>query len=102
VWLNVGAQYSLNTNLQANSNLSKYLSLCVLSPTPVNPTMNIVPPGVGPAQPANCSYQSFFSDASNDPFSERYATALSSYNANLDNANIASHIDMVTIFGHNI
>ena len=52
--------------------------------------MNIVPPGVGPAQPANCSYQSFFSDASNDPFSGQYANALSSYNANPDNANIAS------------
>jgi len=55
------AQYSLNTNLQANST-SINLKFCVLSPTPIYPIMNIVPPGVGPAQPAFCSYQSFFSD----------------------------------------
>jgi len=50
--------------------------------------MNIVPPGVRPGQPALCSYQSFFSDAANDPFGGQYATALASYNANPDNAAI--------------
>jgi len=50
--------------------------------------MNIVPPGVGPAQPTLCSYQSFFSDAANDSFGGQYATALASYNANPDNAAI--------------
>jgi len=61
----------------------------MLSPTPVNSTMNVVPPGVGPAQPARCSYQAFFSDAANDPFGCQYATTLSSYNTNPDsNPNI--------------
>jgi len=50
--------------------------------------MNCVPPGVGPAQPVLCSYQSFFDDAANDPFGGWYATALASYNANSDNVNI--------------
>ena len=53
--------------------------------------MNIVPPGVGPAQPVLCSYQSafFFSDAANDPFGgQQYATDLASYNANPDNNTI--------------